>query len=156
MVTLRPVEDADNAFLRDLYGSTRADEIAQVPWSDEEVSAFLDMQFTAQKTDYAARFPDAEHSIIEVDGQSVGRIWIDRRDAEIRLIDIALLPEARGGGTGTQLLERLQSEAERAAKPLRHSVYKTNLGALRLYERLGFQVVEDFETHVLMEWARPA
>jgi ribosomal protein S18 acetylase RimI-like enzyme len=27
-----------------------------------------------------------------------------------------------------------------------------NDGALRFYERLGFTVVEDFETYVLMEW----
>ena len=156
MITLRPVGPEDETFLREVYASTRADEMAQVPWSDEEKRAFLDMQFTAQKTDYAARFPKSEHSLIIVDGMAVGRIWVDRSDEEIRLIDIALLTEERGKRTGTKLLEGLQMEARQAPKPLCHSVYKTNTPALRFYERLGFEVVEDFEMYVLMEWRSPA
>ena len=152
MIELRPVEATDDAFLRDVYASTRATEMAMVPWSDEEKAAFLDMQFTAQTTDYTERFPDSQHSIITLAGDAVGRIWVDRAEDEIRLMDIALLPESRNGGTGTVLLRRLQREARQAAKPLRHSVFKANVDALRFYDRLGFEVVEDFETYVLMEW----
>jgi ribosomal protein S18 acetylase RimI-like enzyme len=149
---LRPVESSDEPLLRRIFASTREAEMQIVPWGEEEKEAFLDMQFTAQKTDYAVRFPRSEHSIILVDEVEVGRVWIDRGEDEIRLIDIALLPERRNGGTGTTLLRRLQAEASAADRPLRHSVYKQNTGALRFYERLGFQVVEDFETYVLMEW----
>lgn len=152
MIELRPVEAGDDSFLRELYASTRATEMAMVPWSDEEKAGFLDMQFTAQATDYTARFPDSQHSIITVAGDAVGRIWVDRADDEIRLMDIALLPERRNGGTGTALLRRLQREAQQAGRPLRHSVFKGNPDALRFYDRLGFEVVEDFETYVLMEW----
>jgi ribosomal protein S18 acetylase RimI-like enzyme len=151
-LSLRPAQPADETFLRRVYASTRADELAMVPWTPEEKAAFLDMQFTAQKTDYRARFPRSEHSIVLVDEVEVGRVWIDRGEDEIRLIDIALLPERRNGGTGTTLLRGLQAEASAADRPLRHSVYKQNTGALRFYQRLGFQVVEDFETYVLMEW----
>ena len=118
----------------------------------EQKRAFLDMQFLAQKTDYTSRFPESEHSVILVDGEPVGRIWLDRGSDQMLLVDIALLPEARGRGTGTVLLRRLQREAEEATKPLRHSVYKTNVGALRLYERLGFEVIEDRDIYVIMEW----
>ena len=126
--------------------------MAVVPWDDDEKRAFLDFQFEAQKSDYTARFPKSEHSIIVTDGEPVGRIWIDRGHSEIRLIDIALVPEARRTGTGSELLRRLQTEAAESGKPLRHSVYKSNVRALRFYERLGFEVVDDFETYVLMEW----
>ena len=151
-ITLRPVLPEDRAFLFQVYAGTREEELAQTGWSDDEKQAFIEMQFTAQQTDYTNRFPDAEHTIILVDGEQVGRMWVGRWEDEIRLLDIALLRERRNAGTGTVLLKRLQREAEDAGKSLRHSVYKMNEAALRFYERLGFTVIEDFETYVLMEW----
>ena len=139
-ITLRPVGQDDREFLSRVYSSTRQEELALTGWDGKRKSTFLKMQFTAQQTDYANRFPNSEHSIGIIDGGA------------IRLLDVALLPEHRNGATGTVLLKRLQDEARQAGKPLRHSVYKMNEGALRFYERLGFTVVEDFETYVLMEW----
>jgi ribosomal protein S18 acetylase RimI-like enzyme len=135
-----------------LYESTRAGEMAQVQWPDEQKQAFLRGQFEAQRTDYTTRFPDAEHSIVVVDDEPIGRVWVDRRAEEIRLLDIAILPQWQNAGVGRTLLEQLQQQASEADSPLRHSVHATNQDALRFYQRLGFVVVEDFETHVLMEW----
>lgn len=154
-VRLRPVKALDQDLLLRIYASTRADEMAVVPWTDEQKHEFVTMQFRAQRADYESRFPDSEHSIIVADGRDVGRVWIDRRSDEIRLLDIAILAEHRNRGLGQVMLERLQAEAEAAGSALRHSVYNTNDDALRLYERMGFVVVEDFETHVLMEWRPP-
>jgi GNAT superfamily N-acetyltransferase len=151
-ITLRPVGQEDREFLFRLYSSTREEELALTQWDDEQKRTFLEMQFMAQQTDYASRFPGSEHAIVLVGGEAVGRIWVARWEDEIRLLDIALLPEHRNAGSGTVLLKRLQAEARQAGQPLRHSVYKMNDGALRFYERLGFTVVEDFETYVLMEW----
>jgi len=151
-ITLRKVKTLDQALLFRIYSATRHDEMAVVPWDDEQKHQFLTMQFNAQQNDYLNRFPDAEHSIIVADGQDVGRVWIDRRDDEIRLLDIAVLPNHRNAGIGQIMLKRLQTEAGLTGAALRHSVYTTNDAALRLYERLGFVVVEDFDTHVLMEW----
>ncbi len=142
---------ADRDFLLRVYEGTR-DDARAVPWPEEQRREFVAMQFAAQSADYETRFPNAEHSIVLVDGLPHGRIWIDRADTEIRLLDVALLPERRNRGTGRVLLERLIAEARDAGKPLRHSVYKSNTDALRFYERLGFAVVEDFELYVLMEW----
>ena len=155
-VSLRAVTTSDDDLLLQIYAGTRAAELAVVPWTDDQKNEFIAMQFAAQRADYETRFPDAEHSIIAVDGAHVGRVWIDRRDDEIRLLDIALLPEHQNRGTGSELLKRLIEEARQAGTPLRHSVYVTNQAALRFYERLGFTVVEDFETYVLMEWSGPA
>jgi len=154
-ITLRSATPHDKDFLLSVYASTRAEELALTPWSDAERLAFVEMQFAAQHTDYERRFPTSDHSVVQVDGVSVGRIWIARGDDEIRLLDVALLPEHRNEGIGTFLLRRMQDEAAVAGKPLRHSVYKMNSAALRFYHRLGFRVVEDFETYVLMEWIPP-
>jgi ribosomal protein S18 acetylase RimI-like enzyme len=150
---LRPVRVSDDLFLLALYESTRAGEMAQVPWSDQQKRTFLKGQFEAQRTDYTARFPDAEHSIVVVDDEPIGRVWVDRRAEEIRLLDIAILPQWQNAGVGRTLLEQLQQQAAEADLPLRHSVHATNQDALRFYQRLDFVVVEDFETHVLMEWS---
>jgi ribosomal protein S18 acetylase RimI-like enzyme len=150
---LQPVGTADDGFLLALYQSTRATEMVSVPWSDEQKRAFLKGQFEAQRLDYTTRFPSAEHSIIVSDDEPIGRIWIDRRDEEIRLLDIAILPRWQNAGIGTTLLEQLQHQAAETGRPLRHSVYATNHEALRFYRRLDFIVVEGFETHMLMEWS---
>lgn len=151
-VVLRPAGPVDESFLAALYAETRAAEMITTGWRKPEIDAFLRMQFEAQRDDYERRFPDALHSIVVVDDCEVGRIWIDRSPAEIRLLDLTIRAADRGRGVGTALLADLQTEARRAGVPLRHSVVKANVDALRLYQRLGFVIVGDVPTHHLMEW----
>ncbi len=126
--------------------------MAAAPWTDIQKHEFVLMQFEAQRTDYRTRFPDALHSIMVLAGRDVGRIWIDRRPEEIRLLDITVHPDNRNQGVGSMAIELLQTESETSAVPLRHSVYVSNDSALRFYRRHGFSVIEDFGTYVLMEW----
>lgn len=148
---LRTATPDDEQFLRAVYASTRAEELARVPWSDEQKRAFTDMQFAAQNTDYRRHYPDAQYSIIEVRGVPAGRLYVDRCKNEIRIIDIALLPEHRRAGIGTKLLRELQHEAHTAGKTLTIHVEKFN-PALRLYQRLGFRQIEDKGVYLFLEW----
>lgn len=141
-VSTRPVAPGDDEFLLDVYASTRAEEMAPVPWTDEQKRAFLRMQFDAQRGEYFARFPDADYRVILVGGRPAGRLWVARTPTQIRLLDIALLPEFRGRGVGARLVLELEGEARRAGLPLRHMVFQLNEGALRFYERLGFTRLE--------------
>jgi len=151
-IALRPVRDGDEPFLRSLYASTRADELAQVPWTDAQKRAFADMQFDAQHHHYREVFPNAEFSIVERDGQPIGRLYVDRRAKEIRIVDIALIPETRNLGIGGRLLGTVLEEGRRTGKPVTIHVEKFNPAA-RLYERLGFREIEDRGVHRLMEWS---
>ena len=151
-VELRPVSESDNEFLLAIYGSTRADELAQVEWPEGQREIFLRWQFDLQRSEYNTRFPDADYRVIVIDGQPAGRIWIGADDEQIRLLDIALLPEFQNRGVGTALLERLKSEAQNAGKALRHMVFVLNNNADRFYERLGFKKIEDFGAYKHMEW----
>jgi ribosomal protein S18 acetylase RimI-like enzyme len=81
----------------------------------------------------------------------VGRLYVDRRDDEIRILDIALIPEARGGGIGGLLLGDLIAEAGSARKPIRIHVERANR-ALSLYQRLGFSEIGQTDFYYLMEW----
>ena len=148
---LRTVTPEDEQFLRAVYASTRAEELARVPWSDEQKRAFTDMQFAAQDADYRRNYPDAQYSIIEMRGVPAGRLYVDRGSKEIRIIDIALLPEHRRAGIGTSLLRALQGESHATGKTLSIHVEKFN-PARNLYHRLGFQQIEDKGVYLLLEW----
>jgi ribosomal protein S18 acetylase RimI-like enzyme len=93
----------------------------------------------------------AAFDVILVGGQPAGRLYLHRRDDEIRIMDIALLPEYCDRGIGTTLLHGLLSEAAAAGKPLRIHVERFN-PALRLYERLGFRQIDDRGVYLFMEW----
>lgn len=151
-ISFRPIRPADERFLSRVYASTRAEEVAQVPdWTDEQRGQFLEMQFQAQHKFYQEQFTKAEFSIIRHRGQNIGRLYVDRRDDEIRLIDIALLPESRRHGFGGALLRGILQEARSTKKPVRIHVEKNN-PALRLYYRLGFVNIEDQGVYFLMQW----
>jgi GNAT superfamily N-acetyltransferase len=148
--TLRPISDEDLPFLRALYGSTRAEELAVVDWDDATREAFLDQQFSAQHEAYQAAYPGEQFSIVERDGVPVGRLYVARRPHEIRVVDVALIPAARGQNVGTALLQGVIDEAEGRGVPVGIHVEKFN-PALRLYERLGFEAVADREVYWYLE-----
>ena len=149
--SLRAATNEDQAFLCRLYASTRAEEMAAVPWSEDEKNAFLRFQFDAQSKYYMEHFPDAAFDVIELDGESVGRLYIDRRADEIRLIDIAFLPEYRGRGLGGELMSEILAEGESKGLLVRIHVEQNN-PAMRLYKRLGFERLEEQGVYWLMEW----
>ncbi|HEX8846817.1 MAG TPA: GNAT family N-acetyltransferase [Pyrinomonadaceae bacterium] len=150
-VTLRPVTPEDEEFLLKVYASVRAEEMARVPWSDAQREAFLRMQFAAQQLHYRQHNPAATHDIILLDGHAVGRLYVSRRENEIRILDITVLPEYRSQGIGTPLIKELMAEAEEAGKPLNIWVESFN-PSLRFFERLGFVKLEDDGINRLMEW----
>ena len=75
-----------------------------------------------------------------------------RWEKEIRLVDIALLPEHRGGGVGSAILHEILAEGKAAGKPVTIHVERFN-PALRLYERLGFVPIEERGPYLLMQRA---
>jgi ribosomal protein S18 acetylase RimI-like enzyme len=150
---LRPVEVADRAFLVDLYGSTREEELARVAWDDGTRSAFIEQQFAAQDAHYRANYPGATLDVIEVDGVPAGRLYVHRGPSDIRIMDIALAPGFRGRGIGTSLLRVLMDEADASGRKLSIHVEMNN-PARSLYDRLGFRPAGEQGIYVLME--RPA
>ena len=148
---LRPITPADESFLARVYASTRWEELAPTGWSDDEKIVFCRRQFEAQSAHYREHYPGASFQIIEREGEPIGRLYVARWEKEIRIVDISLLPECRGSGIGTKLLRELQEEARSAGKSLTIHVERFNR-ALALYQRLGFQQVEDKGVYLLLKW----
>ncbi|WP_435103765.1 GNAT family N-acetyltransferase [Arhodomonas sp. AD133] len=148
-VVLRPTSAEDREALFAIYASTRTEELALLAWSESHKDRFLRMQFEAQDRHYRGHFPDASFQVIEVDGGVAGRLYVDRRADEIRIVDIALLPAYRNAGIGGGLLAALIEEGSTHRLPVSVHVEKNN-PALRLYRRLGFREVGDAGVYWLL------
>jgi ribosomal protein S18 acetylase RimI-like enzyme len=149
-VLLRPVVDADRAFLVGLYASVREEELAQVDWDQGLKDAFVEQQFAAQDAHYRTNYPGATLDVIEVDGRAAGRLYVHRGPSDIRIMDIALAPAFRGRGIGTELLRALMAEADASGRKLSIHVEMNN-PARSLYDRLGFEPAGEHGVYVLME-----
>lgn len=136
-VDLRAIAEGDEPFLRSVYASTRSDELVPLGWSEAQVEAFIAMQFEAQRRDYWHNYDTRRFQIVTCDGVDAGRLYVERRDDELRVIDIALLQPFRRRGIGTSLFARMFEEADAAAIAVRIHVEHEN-PAQQLYLRLGF------------------
>lgn len=151
---LKSFTEADLPFLYRVYASTRLEEVAQTGWSDEQVTAFLTLQFEAQHTHYQSHYPNARYDLILLKKKPIGRFYVDRGAKDILVIDIALLPEYRNLGVGGHLMRELLREAEAKGQPVLIHVERFN-PALRFYDRLGFQVLEDKGVYLFLKWTPP-
>jgi len=151
-VSLRPVSADDEPLMLRVYAGTREEELAPVPWTDEQKAAFVEMQFAAQSAHYAKHYDGMTSDVIVVDGEDAGRLLVARWREEIRIVDIALLPAFRGRGAGGGLLAELIDEATEMAKRLSIHVELHNR-ALGLYQRLGFRPAGETGVYLRMEWA---
>jgi inorganic pyrophosphatase/GNAT superfamily N-acetyltransferase len=142
-IRLRPGSPSDRAFLHHLHRESMRSHVERTwgAWNDE---------------DQRRRFDDTTdpevHDIIEYRGVTVGCQWIRQQPGCVELVRLYLLPEFQGRGIGTHLLTRLSARASSAGLPARLRVLRAN-PAQRLYGRLGFRIVEETETHLVMERA---
>jgi ribosomal protein S18 acetylase RimI-like enzyme len=150
-IGLRPMSDADLPFTAALYASTRAEELAPVPWPAEAKQAFLAQQHAAQHAHYQQHYQGMEAWIVERGGAAVGRLYLYQMPGEIRIVDISLVPEARGEGIGAALLHDVLAQAPRGDTVTIH-VEKNN-PARSFYARLGFTILDaDRGAYDLWEW----
>jgi GNAT superfamily N-acetyltransferase len=150
-ISLRPVTVDDEGFLLEIYKSSRGDDLRGLRWTEDRISEFLGMQYEAQQRFFKSEYKRAADEIVLFDGKPAGRLVVERREHEVRLVDVALLPEHRNRGIGSFLIRRLQDQARLERKPLRLQVIRFNR-AVNLLERLGLVRTSETGTHFQMEW----
>jgi GNAT superfamily N-acetyltransferase len=150
VITLRDVESEDEAFLRQVYACTRAEELAIVPWTGDQREGFLRFQFDAQDSHYRSQFPEASYQIILNDGAPVGRLYVLRNPTQIRILDITILPEHRAAGIGTSLIRDLLLEAAPNGQTVAIWVEQFNRSQT-LFKRLSFSLVQEDGFNNLLE-----
>lgn len=151
-VGLRPVLTEDREFLFQVYAASRSEELKLVDWDDIKKDQFLRMQFAAQDKYYREYYASAAFWIVLAEGRPCGRLYMDRWDAELRIMDIALLPDFRNRGIGTALLKQIMESGRMLCLPVTIHVEQFN-PALRLYQRLGFLPVRENGVYLLMRWS---
>lgn len=149
-LSLREEQACDLPFAAELYAQSRAAELAAVPWTEAQKRTFCQQQFEAQHAHYTVHYPRARFLIILGRGTSVGRLYFEHTNFELRLMELALVARVRGRGLGTLLSQVLAALADEAGVPTTLHVESFN-PARRLYERLGFREVETRGIYLFMQ-----
>jgi GNAT superfamily N-acetyltransferase len=144
----RPAVAADEAFLRELYATTRPDLAG---WDDAARKAFVDLQLRAQRREWEATYPGSADEVLLVDGRPVGRLWVAWPPDACVLVDMILLPEHRRRGLGTRVVAEVIAEADRRGVPAQVTVERTNAPSLAFCSRLGFAETGGDEVYVTLE-----
>jgi ribosomal protein S18 acetylase RimI-like enzyme len=153
---LRPERDEDRAFRFRLFCESRPPELGLLALDPAGRAQLMQLQFQAQSASYRAQFPEARFDIIELAGEPIGRIVVDRPGMMVHLVDQAITPALRNRGIGTAIMRALIDEAAAAGLPMRLKVASSNDPSLRLYLRLGFVPIQTLPLYIELEWRAPA
>lgn len=150
-LTIRPSKPTDQPFLEQLHNSTRPD-LKLIDGEKEFVDSIIQMQFHAQSEGYGNQFPNAMYFIVEKQQERIGKVTIDFGPNEVRVIDIAFIPNARNKGFGEEVLRSLQQASTQVGTPLTLTVHADNTAAKSLYLRLGFVIESSSPPYEAMAW----
>ncbi|MCI0397735.1 MAG: GNAT family N-acetyltransferase [Chloroflexi bacterium] len=138
--TLRPATSEDYHFLYHLIEVCLKEYVAATwGWDDD-----------FQQRHFAQHFDVTGCQIILVDGRPAGQRTVVERGEELFLAAIYLLPEYQNRGLGSALIREIIVQAEQSGRPVTLQVLKANRPARRLYERLGFFISGETNTHYEM------
>jgi predicted N-acetyltransferase YhbS len=141
-MNLRPATPADTPFLKELHRRAYREVIVRQfgYWDD-----------AAQDYWFQKGLADAKFSVVEENGEPVGAIALQETPESLYLAELQILPEWQARGLGTALLRMQLEHAKQLQKPIGLRVLQASR-ARALYERHGFVVTEQNQTHYLMEW----
>lgn len=149
-LNLRPIQPEDETFLRYLYGETRQD-LACLDLEPAQRETLIALQFQIQQLQYTQLSATTELSLVLLQNQPIGKLYIDPGLIEIRVLEIAILPRYQNQGIGTILLTDILARGTQMNLPVTLHVAPEN-PALCLYTRLGFNPVREDESRIFMEW----
>ena len=152
-ITLRPVHGQDEAFLYNMYKLSRVEEFAPANLSEAQFELLMRMQYSGRKGSYESMYPGAQHDIVVVDGVDAGQVRVSRDDAQFRVVDISISRPLQSHGIGTEVINDLIKQAQKAGLPVRCSVATNNPGSLRFHQRLGFRISSQNEAYYELEYA---
>lgn len=140
-VELRPEAAPDDPFLRRLITETIALELGAAAWPEPMRTHLIGIQYSGR------RRASGESFIVEADTEPAGWLLLQPMPHETRLIEIMVDPGRRNSGIGAAAIRKVLESNE---KPVSLTVNLTNTAAIRLYERLGFRIVESNEVQHVM------
>ena len=104
-----------------------------------------------QRRLHRRRFDSQEVSVIEWSGIEVGILSVVRGPDGLRLHQLFILPEYQDKGIGKTCMMRIIDDASAAGSPIKLQVLKVNRRAAAFFRGLGFEIIGESDTHILME-----
>jgi ribosomal protein S18 acetylase RimI-like enzyme len=141
-VSLRPATEADSEFAYQVLKTAFGGYVALAYGWDEQ----------QQRELHQRRFRPSGTWIIKYDDKEVGLLAIDREPNQIRIRQLFLMPDFQGCGIGVHLMKDILKESEHKWCPVKLQVLKVNNRAKAFFERMGFTVIGETETHYQMEY----
>lgn len=139
--SLRGATEGDFEFLYSLHEQTMKSYVDQTwGWDDAD-----------QRARFRAGFDPMRQKIIVSDGQDVGVVAVEESPRGMFIALLEITPPWQRRGIGAQVVEDIMKAGNIRGVPTRLQVLKVN-PARRLYERLGFKLVEETQTHHVMEY----
>ncbi|MBI3826611.1 MAG: GNAT family N-acetyltransferase [Candidatus Rokubacteria bacterium] len=135
---MRPATAADLSFLTEAFLISLRDAITAARGCWDEV---------LERAQFHEQLDIGGTRIIVSAGREVGFVTAVASATEVFLHTLCILPQHQGRGIGTAVTREVMSGARRRGLAIALTVLKTNPSARRLYERLGFVVVEELEHH---------
>jgi ribosomal protein S18 acetylase RimI-like enzyme len=151
-ISLCPIEPKDNEFLLRVFKESRPDLNLINDISEEQRESIILEQFKMEKQQLEQIYPNAEFSIIKLNEEPIGRIYIYYGETTNRIVEIGLLEDYRGLGIGQRLMTTVIGNATKMKKNVRLQVAWFNQRAYKFYERIGFKVIENQEVFFEMEY----
>ena len=138
-IKFRPAVENDIDFLYALHIATMREYVDKT-WGWED--AFQEKLFRKN-------YVPSQIQIITLAGNDIGMISLEEGNEDVFLRVIEIHPTYQRRGLGTTIIQKVIDEAARQTKPVRLQVLKVN-PAKRLYDRLGFAVIQETSTHYVM------
>lgn len=135
---LVPALPADYVWLENLRREVYQ-ELFQLTWGgwDEE----------RHQRHFADCLANGSIQLMVVDGEQAGMLQLHETDDSLEIGEIQIGANKRSLGLGSQVIRDLLARAQAENKSVKLSVGLKNEKALRLYQRLGFTITEQSETH---------
>lgn len=154
-VVLRPEQSADGAFLVALFSSHTLPNLASQQIDAATREGLIATQFRSQTDTYRRQFPHARFDIIEREATPIGRLVVAEDSAAACIVDMALLPDYRGAGTGSAILGSVLLRLGARVPVVWCTVLRNNEASLRMCRRLDFAHVGGDVAYLRLEWRAP-
>lgn len=143
-IGFRPAMEEDYDFLYALHRATMKEYVNKT-WGWDEA---------AQETMFRKNYVPSGIQIITLAGTDIGMLSLQGSEEDIFLQVIEIQPTHQRQGLGATIIHKIIAEAAHQKKPVRLRVLKVN-PAKGLYDRLGFSVIEETDTHFIMKTSLP-
>lgn len=135
--SLRPARPSDLEFVVSLHHETLREYIEPIwGWDQKTWDGFVKDWFKPEKV-----------KIVQINSKDVGLLVVEERESEIYFESVSLTPSLQGQGIGSKIVSDVVKQAAAKNLPINLDVLKTNDGARRLYERVGFRVCGETDAH---------